>query len=148
MDLPAGTPAVVSNVTANMPPGGYRGPNFFGGLAWSPNNQMLAVAADWDVGGVDNDNDFHLFIVPASGAPGGVRILGPSMAGASMDVQEVGFSADGVRVFAIADLVTNNDTEFYSTSDFMTPDQPAAGAQALAVPTAMSQDLIGFARVP
>jgi hypothetical protein len=83
-----------------------------------------------------------LFLVPANGNKGGVRIAKVGMTSANQDVNGALFSADGNRVFFQGDLITNNDTQFYSTTDFTTADQDPAAALIQGVPN--GGDVKGF----
>ncbi len=114
-----------SNVQAAAVVGEFRGPVGEGTIVWSPDQTTLAVIADWQVNAMGIDNDQSAFIVPASGAAGGVRILAASANSGNPDVNSILFSSDGSRIFARGDLVVGNETEVHSTADFVTADQEA-----------------------
>jgi WD40 repeat protein len=116
----AGAATLQSNVTTTAPVAGITGPDFFSAISWSPDGLSLAVVADWPVVLGDADNDFAGFIVPASGAAGGVN--------------QLLFSADGTRLLARGDLIANNDTQVYGTTDLTTADQSGAATLLQDVP--------------
>ncbi len=127
LDLDSGMPSIiVSDITTDAPASGSRGPTPFAPLHWSPDEQTLAVVADWPVTGTESDNDFAAFLIPTRAPAGGVRVLAPSAFDSNMDVQAALFSADGGYLFVWGDLVDNNDSELYATSDFATADQSPA----------------------
>jgi Tol biopolymer transport system component len=137
--------APVSNVQMTAPASGTRGPSFFSEVAWSPDQKLVAVAADWAVGANDVDNAFGLFVLPASGAAGGVRIINATASNQS--VGSLAFSKDSARLYATGDLVIDNGNELYSTSDFTTADQKPASITAQSVPS-KDQDVSGFVVLP
>lgn len=102
-------------------------------IAWSPDGKMLAVIADWPLAMGDGDDDYVAFVVPTTGNPAPVRIANVSAAAMNMDIDAVGFTADNMRLGLLGDLVVNNDTEFYSTTDFATANQMPANIRSQAV---------------
>lgn len=143
LDLTPGASAVlVSNIPTT--PGSLRGPSFFAPPVWSPDGTLLVVGADW---GMDNvDNDFSAFLLPTAAPAGGVRLVGPAIADNNQDVSQVGFSSDGAYLFVRGDLVSNNNTELFSTGDFTTPDQDPSVLRVVTVPA--SGDVFGFSPRP
>lgn len=143
IDLTPGASAVlISNVPTT--PGSVRGPNFFAPPVWSPDGTLLAVVADW---GMDNvDNDFSAFLLPTVAPAGGVRLVAPAAADNNQDVSQVGFSSDGGYFFVRGDLVSNNNTELFSTGDFTTPDQDPSVLRVVTVPA--GGDVFGFSPRP
>ncbi|MCA9622276.1 MAG: hypothetical protein KC731_24800, partial [Myxococcales bacterium] len=123
MSLSDNTPTVASAVQTTAD-GNLRGPSFFGdALAYSPDGTKLAVVADWEITtGVEADNDFNLFLLDLMGVAGGTRLIAVTSAN-NQDVNEINWARDGSRIFVMGDLVDNNDTEVYSTSDLATADQ-------------------------
>jgi len=102
-------------------------------ITWSPDGKMLAVIADWPLAMGDGDDDYVAFVVPTTGNPAPVRITNVSAAAMNMDIDAVGFTADSMRLGLLGDLVVNNDTEFYSTTDFATANQMPANIRSQAV---------------
>ncbi len=102
-------------------------------MTWSPDGSQIAVATDWPVNAGDIDNDNAGFLVPASGAAGGVRIWQPPAA-ASQDVFQLYFTSDSSTLIARGDLRTNNNTEVYITTDLTTADQDPEATLVQAVP--------------
>ena len=93
------------------------------------------------------DNDTAGYIVPATGAAGGVRIWDVgTTAGNSQDVFDLAFTSDSSTLFARGDLRTNNDTEVYVTTDLTTADQDATATLTQGVPA--SGDVIALQIIP
>ncbi len=117
-----------------LAPSGINGPNIYGDppMAWSPDETMIAVIADWLVDSSDADNDFSAFVLPASGTAGGVRIV-DAPSNNNQDAIAVAFSADSKRLFILGDLAAGNDTELFSTTDLTTADQTATAIRDQAV---------------
>ncbi|MCA9620485.1 MAG: PD40 domain-containing protein [Myxococcales bacterium] len=112
--------------------GQYRGPSFDDPIVWSPDNQQLAVRADWVVNSGDPDNDFGVFLIPATGL-GGFRLLyAPPVA---KHYVQVAFSADSQRVYALGAIYNYPNLDLYSTNDLTTPSQ-GAPSTLLVAPTA------------
>ena len=97
----------------NGPPVGFR-------IQWSEDGTMLAVIADWTA-----DNVTDVYILPTSGAPGGIRLVPPAIAAG--DATDAVFSGDGSRLFILGDLVTDTESELFTTTDFATAGQAAGG---------------------
>lgn len=135
MDIanPGGVAAVSAVQTAPIS-GETRGPEFFQPISWSPDQTMLAVAADWEVMTGDLDNEAGLFILPASGTAGGVRITKPATTDANQDAYSGVFATDGSRVFIHGDLVGANEDDVCVTTDFTTADQDATTLSVVAAP--------------
>lgn len=124
LDVSTSAPALVSAVTSTVPLDGRTGPNDFADMiAWSPDGTQLAMAADWPVAGLGADNDFGVFVMPASGAPGGVRLATPQVS--SGDAFAPLFFGSSHLLFR-GDLITNNQNSLYLTGDLASPDQPAS----------------------
>ena len=103
------------------------------------------MVADWPIEGTDADDAFGLFILPASGEPGGVRLLGNPL-NRDFDSKEGMFSPDGLRVIARGALVTATENDLYSTTDLTTPDQaPIAKRVEQAI---LGGDVDGFVVAP
>ena len=102
---------------------------------WSPDGSRIALVGDWVVDPmVDVDNDYALFLVPTSGDPGATRIFKVPAPAMNYDVDGVVWSHDGTRLLVKADIVVNNDTELYSTTDLTTADQDPVAARVVDVP--------------
>jgi Tol biopolymer transport system component len=130
-----GTATLQSNVTTvNPTPTSTRGPVGPTAIQWSADGTMLAVSADWPIDAGDLDNDTAGYIVPATGAAGGVRIWDVGTQGNSQDVVDLAFTSDSSTLFARGDLRTNNDTEVYVTTDLTTADQDATATLTQDVP--------------
>jgi hypothetical protein len=94
----------------------------------------LAFAADWPIAMGDVDDCYSAFVAPSGGAAGGVRIVVPAVQDANMGVGQVLFSTDGTRLYVRGDLIVNNDTEVFSTTDFATDDQDPTAIRVVQVP--------------
>src|SRR5690606_21414790 len=135
------TGTVVSNITVTTPGAG----EFFGpaggdaNIRWSPDGMTLAVLADWPMGGTADD-ELALWLVPASGAPGGTRIVKGDAAG--MMVQRVAWSADSSTIFILGDLIGGGVDELFATTDLATADQATAGIRIVQAPS--SGDVAGL----
>ncbi len=119
-----GTATLQSNIAVNNPtPMSTRGPVGPNAIRWSGDGTMLGITADWpgNIGDLDNDNAGY--IVPATGAAGGVRIWNVDVVANNQDVVEVAFTSDSSTFFALGDLRTNNNTEVFVTTDLATADQ-------------------------
>lgn len=143
MDVTASAADVVSSITTGTSPGS-EGPSFFSLVAWSPDGTRLAVAADWTVDD-SPDNSFSAFVLPSSGAPGGIRVLG-APSDADRDVDRVAFSADSSRLFVLGDLTTDTDLELYAITLFEAADQDARVVRVEDVPA--GGDVDGFVISP
>jgi hypothetical protein len=131
-----GSASQVSAASSVAPPAGQLGPAPGVPIAWSKDGARLGVVADWVIASGDLDNAYSAFVLPTSGSPGGVRILGvPSSPGAVLDVDEVAFSPDSLRLFVRGDLVADGSKELYSSIDFSTADQSVTSARIEEVPS-------------
>jgi Tol biopolymer transport system component len=109
------TASVVSNVLTT-PTGSYRGvpTSQSAAIQWSPDGTKLAVIADWT-----SDDDLDVYVLPTSGAPGGVRLTGP-------DADVIKWSSAGAQLFIIGEMLDFSEGELFTTADFATPDQAAS----------------------
>jgi hypothetical protein len=72
------------------------------------------VIADWT-----SDDDLDVYVLPTSGAPGGVRLTGP-------DADVIKWSSAGAQLFIIGEMLDFSEGELFTTADFATPDQAAS----------------------
>ncbi len=141
LDVSAADPDRVSNVTAAPPgPGSLLGPEPGTPIVWGPEEEYLAVTADWPTDASDMDDAYGLFVLPATGN-GGVRLLGvPNNAG--QDVLDLAFAPSGQRIFAQGDLVANDNMELFFTEDIWSVDVAPVSIRIEDVPT--GGDVFGF----
>jgi len=140
-----GSTATVQSAVQTTAAVGSRGPEANDTIVWSPDQSKLAVIADWNVNGSALEGDSSVFVVPATGTAGGVRIAVPQTLGSSLDTTRVGFSSDNQRLFFIGDLRSNNTDELFSTADLTTADQDL---DLLNVINNLADDVDGFVVLP
>jgi hypothetical protein len=143
-DLSMATSTVQSNVQSSPTGGQVRGPTTVAAIVWSPDETLLGVMSDWQVGG-SLDQDVSAFVIPATGAAGGQRILRVPNSTAQ-DVAEMCFANDSQRLFILGDVIDPNDAELFTTSDLTTADQAAASVLLQSVPT--GGDVAGLDCIP
>ena len=99
--------------------GGIRGPYDEQHIAWSPDQSMLALRANWEVVTNDPVVDHGACIIDianqtatrvAQSVPGG-------------DAYKALFSADNSRVYIRGDMAVDGEVEIFGTADFSTADQ-------------------------
>lgn len=128
LDLATMAPTLVSNLTTTAPVSGSAGPNLFDGMRWSPDATELVMAGDWPSPG-GADNDFGVFVLPATGAPGGVRLAAPAVG--SGDAFFPVFSADGAQVLFMGDMLVEGHNDLFIAQDLVTADQDLATLRAV-----------------
>lgn len=141
IDLAVGTADRVSNVTSTSPPAGDAlGPLFDSPIVWAPEDDYLAVVADWPADASDLDDAYALFVVPTLNN-GGVRLLGmPDVTG--QNVVEVAFTPSGEQLLARGDLTSDDNFELFLTENIWSVDVDPSTIRIEDVPT--GGDVLGF----
>jgi WD40-like Beta Propeller Repeat len=124
MDLSISTPNRMSEVGQTEDDTDTRGVSTWEKMAWNYDETSIAIIADWKLtGDTFVDNDYCAYIIPTSGTAGGVRVMTPINADANQDVANVMFNWNGTGLYILGDLVNNNNSELFYTSDLTTKDQ-------------------------
>lgn len=126
LDLSGMAPARVSAFTPAPAMSGARGPA--DNLSWSPSGDTLTMTADWQTT-TGLNNDFGVFVLPASGAPGGIRIAAPTAP--SGDAFAPRFSQDGTLVVFTGDMLVDQQSDLFVAADLTTGDQDLATLRAV-----------------
>ena len=142
LDLQAANAAVlVSNVDNEAPSFIPKGINAGPGIQWTEDETQLAVAATWLVGAGETEGSTQGVFVLSASMPSGTRLL-TNGGEATLRPQAMRFSRDGSRLTVLGDLVSDNERELYTFTDFTSADQDPASV--LLVDAAVGERLEAF----